>query len=245
MDNQRIQDRVIDQLLELIKTNGYKPGDKLPAEISLARNYGVSRSSIREALGQLESRGIIEIRARSGSYVQSLHDDPIGTPLQHLLSFDQNKLWELLEVRKHVEAGAAELAAIRRNNAEIEEFREILGVLDKAHRENRLDEDVEKAYGRFFKNLSAASHNTLFTHFMDSIGDLSRSALPFSRVKLQQLPNTREVILEQLHQITDAIQSRDAGKARMSVIEHIEFVEKSLRDVLGYKDLNLLVREEY
>ncbi len=245
MENQSIQDRIFGKLLEMIKSRKFKPGDKLPSEMMLARKFRVSRSTIREALGQLQSRGIIEIRPRSGSYVRTVSGDPIGAPLHHLLSFDQNKLWELLEVRKHVEAGAAELAAIRRTESELKDFKEILDFLENSYRDENLDEEVEKAYGRFFKNLSRTSHNTLFTHIMDSIGDLSRSALPFSRVKLQQLPHTRDVILQQLHQIVDAIEAMDAEGARRAVNEHIEFVEKALRDVLGYKDLNILAREEY
>ncbi len=213
--------------------------------MTLARRFGVSRSSVREAISQMQSRGILEVRPRSGSYIRAVTDDPVGAPLQQLLSFDHNKMWELLEVRKHVEAAAAELSAIRRTETDVRSLREILDFLDQAHRENRFDEEVEKAYGRFFKNLSGASGNTLFTHLMDSIGDLSRSALPFSRVKLQQFPHTKDVILEQLHRIAGAIESRDAEAARTAVNEHIEFVEKSLRDVLGYKDLNKLARQEF
>ncbi len=245
MNNPSLQNRIIDRLLELIKEDKLEPGDKLPSELTLARKFRVSRSSIREAISQLQSRGILEVRPRSGSYVRAITDDPVGPPLQQMLSFDHNKMWELLEVRKHLEAAAAELSAIRRTGTDMEEFREVLRFLDEAHRNNRFDEDVEKAYGRFFKNLSSSSGNTLFTHLMDSIGDLSRSALPFSRVKLQHLPHTKDVILDQLHRIAGAIKSRDAEAARTAVIEHIEFVEKSLRDVLGYKDLNVLAREEF
>lgn len=244
MENPSLQNRIIERLLELIKEDQLEPGDKIPSEVALARRFGVSRSSIREAISQLQTRGVLEVRPRSGSYLRALTDDPVGAPLQQLLSFDHNKMWELLEVRKHLEAAAAELTAIRRTESDVRTFREILEFLDEAHRYKRFDEEVEKAYGRFFKNLSGASGNTLFTHLMDSIGDLSRSALPFSRVKLQQLPHTKDVILEQLHRISGAIEARDAMAARSAVIEHIEFVEKSLRDVLGYKDLNTLARQE-
>ena len=85
----------------------------------------------------------------------------------------------------------------------------------------------------FLSNHLYGAENTLFSHFIESITDMVRRALPFSRIKLESIPQSRETIIGQLIQIVNAIEAQNPSEARMHVIDHIEYVEKSLRKVMG------------
>lgn len=99
---------------ESIKTyileNKLPAGAPLPPETELARQLGVSRSSVREAAKALESVGILESRPGTGLFVQEFSFDPILDNLSYGLLFDLGQLADLLEVRRVIEIGMIELA---------------------------------------------------------------------------------------------------------------------------------------
>lgn len=229
-----VTEKILDRMVELISAGTFQPGEKLPSEKDLARQLMVSRPSLREALMILQARGLLEIKPRSGTYVRSAAPQQFRDMLEHMLEFEPNKMWELLEVRKYMDSAAAELAAMRRTYDELREFKNLLNqVTSVMNRRTEKEIEIERAYGRFFKHLALSSHNTLFSHFIESIADMVRRALPFARIKFESIPQSRETIIDQLLQIVDAIERQQPQLARTLVIEHIEYVEKSLRKVMG------------
>lgn len=229
-----VTEKILDRMVELISMGTFGPGEKLPSEKDLAKQLQVSRPSLREALTILQARGLLEIKPRSGTYVRSATPAQFREMIEHLLEFEPEKMWELLEVRKHMDSAAAELAAVRRTAEDVLEFKSLLSLVTTViNKKTEKELEVERAYGRFFKHLALSSHNTLFSHFIESIADMVRKALPFSRIKLESIPQSRETIIGQLIQIVDAIEKQNPNDARALVIDHIEYVEKSLRKVMG------------
>lgn len=229
-----VTEKIIDRMIELISAGTFQPGEKLPSEKDLAKKLLVSRPSLREALTILQARGLLEIKPRSGTYVRSATPSQFREMMEHLLEFEPEKMWELLEIRKFMDSAAAELAALRRTKEELAEFKHLLNqVTSVITKKSEKEIEVEKAYGRFFKHLALSSHNMLFSHFIESIADMVRKALPFSRIKLESIPNSRDTIIAQLFQLVDAIEKQIPSEARSVVIDHIEYVEKSLRKVMG------------
>jgi len=88
-----------------ILDNKLRAGDVLPPEGDLARQLGVSRNSVREAVKAMESLGILETRRGSGLYVRAFSFDPLIENLQYALLFDLRELAELLEIRRVLETG--------------------------------------------------------------------------------------------------------------------------------------------
>lgn len=88
-----------------ILDNNLRGGDALPPETDLARQLGVSRNSVREAVKALESLGILEARRGSGLFVAEFSFDPLLDNLSYGLRFDTRELAELLEVRRVLEVG--------------------------------------------------------------------------------------------------------------------------------------------
>ena len=86
IDSRPLYDQAYDALNRLIETGQYKPGDKLPAEGELARQLGISRPTLREAFGNLETRGVIERRHGVGTFVTAPAQGTIHGGMEELVS---------------------------------------------------------------------------------------------------------------------------------------------------------------
>ena len=105
--------QIEDSLMEYILNEPVAIGEKLPNEFELAEKFGVGRSTIREAVKSLVSKGVLEVRRGSGTYVvstSSLEEDPLG-----LGRFEDkyHLALELFEVRLMLEPEIAALASMR------------------------------------------------------------------------------------------------------------------------------------
>ncbi|HEY7730800.1 MAG TPA: GntR family transcriptional regulator, partial [Gaiellaceae bacterium] len=156
-------EQVADQLRELIVRGELTPGDRLPVESALAREFGVSRATVREALRLLAAQSLVrtEKGATGGSYV-TLPTAATISSLVHanvgLLAETRNvTLEELLEARELVEVPAARLAAVRRSEEDLELLR--TSVPDDAARLGTREEFTYNA--EFHSCVLGASRNTL------------------------------------------------------------------------------------
>jgi GntR family transcriptional regulator, transcriptional repressor for pyruvate dehydrogenase complex len=108
----RVAERVIDEICAYIESNGLTSGDKLPPERVFIELFGVSRSSLREALRVLSTVGIIDVRHGDGMYVSAT--SPVVQNQRALFdATEQNALRNLVETRLGIEL-AAVTAATRR-----------------------------------------------------------------------------------------------------------------------------------
>jgi len=208
---------VAERLLTLISSDHLAPGELLPCERELVALYGVGRSSVREALRTLESKGAITSEA-NGSFAVA----PIGNALNHslgfLLSADQADLDELFEVRRIVEGEAAALAAIRRDDAELALMAEQLHAMTAGLGS---EEAFAEADLRFHLLIVDASRNRLIASLMDAIRALLQRVLALS----YHIPGSPEAAIDMHRRILDAIaeQSPDVARARMQ--EHLARAE--------------------
>src|ERR687885_1724808 len=123
IERRKTYELVADQLTEEISARRLKPGDLLPTERELVRSYQVGRSSIREALRMLESRGLIRSNG-NGTFAVA----PYGTTLDHsldlLVAVAEADYRELFEVRRILEGESAALAAERRTRDDVRRMSE-------------------------------------------------------------------------------------------------------------------------
>ncbi len=222
--------RVAEHLARLIADGTLGPGERLPGEPELARRLGVSRPTLREALGMLHARRLVEVRPRSGTYVASaLPAEAVGA-VAELVAIDPAKIWELLEIRRLVDGETAALAARRRTPADLARLRELASSVAALDGEALLrDEEGGRAYSRFFAQLARATHNTLLAHLVESIFRTLRAALPYSRARLAAQPAAGATIRTQLLAIMDAVAEGDDRAARERTSAHLAFVERALR----------------
>ena len=142
LKNKLLAEQVEDQIYHYILDTPIEPGAKLPNEFELGERFGVGRSTIREAVKLLSSKGIVEVRRGSGTYVVTTTkglSDPLG--LRSVK--DKNALaLDLVNVRLLLEPGIAEMAAQHATDEDIERLRRLCErVESKIHDGERYIED--------------------------------------------------------------------------------------------------------
>src|SRR5947208_408851 len=125
VDNRRLYRQIADQIAALIEKGEYGQGERLPPERDLARQLGVSRPSVREALIALEVEGYVEVRVGSGVYVLAQRPSDNATAL----SADSGP-FELIRARWLIESECAALAARSATRTQIRAMEEALEQMD-------------------------------------------------------------------------------------------------------------------
>lgn len=153
VERRTLANAVIDRLVDYVRTSPLGPGDLLPAQLELARQLGVSRPVLREALQGLASLGMIEIRQGSGVYVR----DPTVLGSKSLIDDETHfGVLQVLEARMIVEVEMAGLAAQRATPDDFTRMDDVLDRLKNAVAKNRktsqITSDFHRALARSCKN---------------------------------------------------------------------------------------------
>ena len=130
---------MIEQQLEFLILEGtLRPGEKLPPERELAKQFDVSRPSLREAIQRLEAKGLLLRRQGGGTFVQSSLWQSFSDPLVELLSDHPESQYDLLETRHALEGIAAYYAALRSTDEDKERIRELHHAIELAQQSGDL-----------------------------------------------------------------------------------------------------------
>src|SRR5215472_12285691 len=117
---------IIAQLRDMILNGQLKPGERLPGHRDLARMFGVSITSVREAISALISAGILETQAGYGTFVSRTPQlDAAFSTWLGMASNDENEMRELIEARAVLERTIARLAAMRATPEQMQRLREV------------------------------------------------------------------------------------------------------------------------
>src|SRR5436853_3007688 len=122
----KIYAEVACQSHRLIEDGRLKPGDRLPPERDLAETFGVSRTSVRDAIRVLEMRGLVEPRHGEGTIVREVPIDAIVSPLADALAMSKNLTADLFDMRKMLEPPLARAAALRASDEDLTSLEAIL-----------------------------------------------------------------------------------------------------------------------
>jgi len=214
----RIFEEIARQIEKLI-TEKLKPGDKLPPERQLADMFGVSRSSIRDAIRALELSGLVEARQGMGTVVREQANDAAINPLTQILVKQQKLVSELLDVRKMIEPPLARRAA---EHASEEEVIEMQNILDRQERLMKAGELAMEEDNDFHYAIALAADNSVVLKVLDVLMDLLRD----TRERSLQVTGRPERSLAGHRAILDAIKRRDPAGAEAAMCGHIEAVEE-------------------
>ena len=224
----KISDKIVDQIKSRISEGVLKPGDRLPPERDLVKEFGVSRPSLREALNSLVALGFLEVKGKR-TYIKSVASESMLDPLSLLIKTDTQKIFDLIEVRKAIEAWGAFLAAQRATEEDIKQLENILEEMGKAYKQGR---SWEKQDADFHLGIAQATHNTIHTHMMSTIYDFLRESVARvfkDRAKVKKL-------LDHHYRIFSAIKNHSPDKARERTLEHLNYVESEVKASAGKKD---------
>lgn len=210
--NSQLTDLVSQELIRYIKDNGLRAGDRLPTEGELCAGLGVSRTALREAMRRLEDRGLVEAVPGRGRFVTSPDLTSISRSISSFMLLGECSLHEVMEIRRILEVGLAELAASMASDERLEKVDEAYQRIGQAGEDL---EQVQKATMEFHIAVAQASGNHL--------GQILVAASMHLTSELRLSEWARGVDHVQLHQkIYDALKRRDPIAARQAMSEHLE-----------------------
>jgi DNA-binding GntR family transcriptional regulator len=207
LDNRTLWEQVRDRLREDILAGRLEPGTEL-SEVALAREFGISRGPLREALGRLASEGLVTVTPRRGAVVTQL---------------SREEFIDAYQVREALETLAVRLAVPLISDAEVAHLRELCELMAGAARDNevRLFFDTNNT---FHEALVRGSRNRrLYEVHRMLVGQM----VPYLPRSLELRGNLQQSVAEH-EAILAAIESRDADRAAELLAEHIEVPQRVL-----------------
>ncbi|MBP2837169.1 MULTISPECIES: FadR/GntR family transcriptional regulator [Dickeya] len=214
---ERLYRQISTLLINCIRNGQFAAGQLLPSERELAKQLGVSRSSIREALIALEITGWVEIRTGNGVYV----NDPLPEAPSVVLPEDEFSLRAFIQARQVYEAMMAELAAVHATDEQRAALQEITRDLSRLH-----INDAQFLYEdkRFHLLVSEMSGNEVLQDMMEYLWN-KRQSSRFVRLETLYADSDFPRTMNQDHaDIADAIIARDPARARTSMERHLQHV---------------------
>jgi GntR family transcriptional repressor for pyruvate dehydrogenase complex len=206
----------VEQIADMIRTGQYAPGDRLPSERKLAEQLQVSRTSVREALGRLETIGLLESRHGLGTFVKDPSRELLQASLMPHILTDSETLKKLFELREIIEVDAAARAAKRADASQKAIMRRwVEEVETQMARENAAG--VVTADVEFHRQIIIATGNDILVDLMDSIVDLLRAM----RRDSMNIPELQSKIIAGHRAILAAIEAGDSRGARKAMRDHL------------------------
>ena len=215
VEPQRLYRQIAEQLRALIAKGEFAVGARLPAERDLAKQLGVSRPSVREALIALEVEGYVEVRTGSGVYVlerakRSAAAAPASTEWGPL---------ELIRARKVVEGETAAIAALQRKSRHVDAMTHAIEAMREMADRNVMPLEGDRAFHMIIVD---ACDNVVLAETVQGFWD-SRNGPIFTRLGgyFETVKSWRSAIAEH-EAIRDAIAARDAQAARTAMHTHMD-----------------------
>lgn len=213
MKEVRLAQSVAEEIRSQIMRESMKVGDKLPTESELMERFEVGRSTIREAIKQLQAENIVVIRHGKGSFVADrtgIRNDPLG------LSFEEQSqvLRELMEVRLLMEPNIAEKAALRHTPEDAEAMHNAIRCMAEA---SERGEDYMRFDYDFHLAMAESLHNSVLRRMYPVIFE----AIAQGYHRTAHVHGSARVALGYHRDILDAIERGDASAASESTRRHI------------------------
>jgi GntR family transcriptional repressor for pyruvate dehydrogenase complex len=194
-----------------------KDGEALPTETELARQFGVNRSTVREALRNLQSAGLI-VRRSGGKklFVTRPTVEAVGGGLREALTLHDARFADVWEALLSLEPDIAAAAARRRQPAQLETIRRIAEDFGYERRPARA---AVALVGEFFRAVGAASGNPVFVMANEPLVQLVEPSLA---IIIDRLPQARRRIASAQRALIKAIECQDDEAAASWMRRHIE-----------------------
>lgn len=232
-----VYQQIVRQIEEMILRRELAPGDRLPTERELAKSFGVSRTTLRQALAALQAKGLIESHIGSGTYARTESKEFAVARFAYLLEEQHLPLAEALEVRTLLEPQVARLAAERATPALLQDIEVALLQLETAIKET-VDRNhkpassgllhgadrVIEADSAFHHAVCKAANNQILINILEAI----REALRESRRLSLQTISGWQVSLVDHRRIYEAIRDQDPATAAAAMFDHV----KNVRDMV-------------
>ena len=220
--SQRLYQQVAGQLGELIRQGEFRQGDRLPPERDLARQLGVSRPTVREAMIALEITGLVDVRTGSGAYVRK-------APAAGVMPFTPPDIgpspFELVAARRLIEPEVAFAAAGCMHDGVLTQIAE---TLDMMRAGIATGDGVQAADRLFHTRIAAATGNTVLASVVEQLWDSTFEPIFEGLSRRTGLPENQRAALAGHIRVFNALERGDATGARDAMRGHLAEVETIL-----------------
>lgn len=215
------QPTVVDQIIEIIKDaliqGELSSGQKLPSEPELARQLGVGRSAVREALKVLQAIGVVESRRGSGTYIVDEPSARLLNPLSFAIMLGTDVSSELIELRVMIEIGYCELAASQATDEDLKDIEQTAKSLEASFADGIGHEKLAHLDLEFHYAILEATHNPLVQKIGRTVEELFFSSI---RDTFREPDNVKQAIRAH-NDIIQALRSRDLQQIRTAIVNSL------------------------
>jgi GntR family transcriptional repressor for pyruvate dehydrogenase complex len=224
----KIYKDIVEQIKTSILRREIQVGNQLPTERDLARQFGVSRVSVRQALTVLHEMGLVQSRPGGGTFVSGGLQDLLANPLAQALLAERELLQEPLEVRRIIEPEVTRLAALRARSKDLTEMERLISLQEATATTNVpiTEEDT-----LFHEAIAKATKNAILIKLVQSLHQQLRA----SRHQSLIVPRGNSRSIEDHKKIFAAISKRDGQGAYEAMVQHLKNVESLISQALGKK----------
>jgi len=234
IERKRLTDQIVDRVVLLVANKKLRPGDRIPTEKQLMKQFGVGRSSIREAIGALVLCGVLSSRSGYGTFVNVAQSDFPQNTLRWRVNMGQEKIGELVEARIALEQAVARLAALKADKNDIAEMSNCLAQLKKAinggQKTLRLKADMS-----FHFALAKASHNNTLCRFLSEFRNMMELWVK-QAIRTESI-YADDIVISHHQEILNAVESHDVERAQIALRQHLEASANNLSVILLHKSL--------
>lgn len=217
---ERISDQIKSILKQSILDGEFKPGEKFPPEVEIAQKLKVSKVSIREALREMETEGLIKKKrgAQGGNFIAEPGSEKMVNVIINSYLFGGVTATELAEFRRILEPGLAKLAAKRRTNEDLDAMKRCINDVDESIKNGKPDQT--KAIG-FHRLIADACQNSFISSLMDALVTVFQKVL----AKTPDLKTAKKDI-EYNRLFLKHIKERNGEKAEIVMAKHFDTLDR-------------------
>ncbi|NUS89209.1 MAG: FadR family transcriptional regulator [Streptomyces sp.] len=223
-----LSDDIAERLLSAIIDGHYPPGTALPPEAVLAEQHEASRLTLREAIKVLRAQNIVRIHRGRGTYVNTPDQWTALEPMIRAAAAGPRTggavSEKLIEARRMIEVGAAQLAATRRSEDDLAQLDELLEEMRTAARAGDTEQFVEADIA-FHDVVMRASGNAFVPLLFEPFGRL----LVEGRRQTSAVPQIRTNAIQHHEAVLEALRAADPEKARRAMDDHMAQTTDDLR----------------
>ncbi len=221
----KLSDIILQQLENMILEGTYAPGEKLPPERELAKQFEVSRPSLREAIQKLEAKGLVTRKQGGGTFVKNQLEEGLTDPLFELISKHPESQFDLLEFRHALEGIAAFYAAMRGTATDYEHIQLRFNAIQSAG--NDLLQKA-RAINAFHYAVAEASHNVVLLHLVRGMSNLLEQNILQNLTVLVEKADVEQQLAEHRQFLCQAVVNQQPEQARLASNAHLTFIEEAL-----------------
>lgn len=220
ISSKRLYRQIADQLAELVRKGEFKPGDRLPSERDLSQQFNVSRASVREALIALEIDGLVDVRVGLGVFVNAA---PAAN--SQTAALGEPGPFEVLSARYLIEGETAALAARDGSAKDHARIRETLQLMTDEIGSTGVGLNADAL---FHLRIAEASGNSALVHLVHQLWNFRYSAMFRKLDEHFDSPQRHHEAIEEHRKLVEAIEARDAERARAAMVAHLDTVRAAL-----------------